>query len=255
MKFYVLASSSSGNSAYIETSNRKILIDAGISYTRIKEGLKKIDVHIKDITDIFITHEHKDHINGLKILLKYTNPTVYMSNGTYDGIKEDFEYAQIKAYESVFLDELTVLPLPLSHDAREPLGFHFKNKTKSITYITDTGYIYKDVLKHIKDSTLYFIESNHDPHLLINSARPYYLINRILNEKGHLSNYDSAYYISQIYGDNTTHVVFAHISQECNTTKHIKETFLDVIDSTGKQTDHIKFVQANAAEPTPVIKL
>lgn len=255
MKFYVLASSSAGNASYIETKNRKILIDAGISYTRIKNKLKDIGVNYKDLTDLFITHEHKDHIAGLEVLLKHVNLTVHTSKGTYEGIKQSFLYNAISAYETVKLDDLNVKALPLSHDANEPLGFLFENSTKSLVYLTDTGYIYQDVLDEIKNKTLYFLESNHDPHLLINSPRPFYLINRILNEKGHLSNYDAAYYLSKAIGENTTHVVFAHISQECNNINLINQTFNDVLETNEKNFENIKFVESLKDESLPVIKL
>lgn len=255
MKFYVIASSSKGNVSYLELGNKKILIDVGISYTKIKKALKDIDVNIKNITDVFITHEHSDHVKGLNMLLKYTKPKLHMSFGTKNALNLGFDINVIKAFNEIKLEDLKVLPLPLSHDASEPLGFLFTNKVSKIAYITDTGYISKDVRDKIVNATVYYLETNHDPYLLSNSNRPFYLINRILNEKGHLSNYDAAYYFAKMLGDKTTHIIFAHISQECNTSKHIKDTYHDVLTAEEVDFSKITFLEAKPNEPLGVIKL
>ncbi len=257
MKFYVIASSSKGNVSYLEVGNKKILIDAGISYLKIKHNLKKIGVDVKQITDVFITHEHTDHIKGLEVFLRYVKPSLHMSKGTLSKLKlnNSEEVNIIKGFDEVIFEDLTVTALPLSHDASEPLGYLFTNGNKKLAYITDTGYIERDVKEKIKNSTLYFLESNHDPYLLTNSKRPYFLIQRILNETGHLSNFDSAYYFSEVFGEDTTHLIFAHVSQDCNTTELIYDTFNDVLIAQGKDFSNIIFIEAKEDEPLEVIKL
>lgn len=255
MKFYVIASSSKGNVSYLESGNKKILIDAGVSYLKIRQGLKKINVSAKDITDVFITHEHSDHVRGLNVLLKYINPQVHLSEGTKEALNLKKSVNIIEAYKEINFENLTITPLPLSHDANEPLGFLFANELSKIAFITDTGFIEEKVRKKIENSTLYYLESNHDPYLLSNSRRPYYLIKRILNETGHLSNYDAAYYLSKMLGENTRHVIFAHVSQECNTSNHIIDTFTDVLTAQGKDFSKINFIEAKPDEPLELIKL
>lgn len=257
MKFYVIASSSKGNVSYLEVGNKKILIDAGISYLKIKHNLKKINVDIKEITDIFITHEHRDHINGLEVLLRYINPQLHMSEGTLSKLKirEDIDVNIISAFDEVVFENLIVTTLPLSHDAEEPLGYLFTNGTKKLAFITDTGYLEQSVKDKIKNATLYYFESNHDPYLLMNSKRPHFLVRRILQEKGHLSNYDSAYYFSQVLGEDTTHLIFAHVSQQCNTSELILKTYEDVLTAQGKDYSNITFIEAKEDEPLEVIKL
>lgn len=255
MKFFSIASGSKGNASYIETAQHKILIDAGISFTRMKDALKTIDVDIKDLTHLFITHEHSDHVNGLKILLKNANPRIYVSKGTNKQLEITHNVQIIKALEPLHFEHLTVLPIPLSHDAKEPLGFVFQNKLKSICYITDTGYIKDDLLGLLQNHDLYYLESNHDPYLLRTSGRPYHLIKRILNEKGHLSNEDSAYYFSKMKGDNTKYVIHAHISEECNNEAAIQHTYQQVLMAQGVSVDDIEFINASQIEPLKVIKL
>lgn len=255
MKFYVIASSSKGNASYLEVGNQKILIDAGISFLRLVKELKKINIKITEIDHLFITHEHSDHIKGLEILLKNTNLNVYSSSGTKKALKLKKDVTIIKAFETIDLGDLTITPLPLSHDALEPLGFLFENHTKKLAYLTDTGFIRKDVEERLYNCNLYFLESNHDAYLLANSSRPYYLIRRILNEKGHLSNHDSAYYFSKMMGDQTTHLIWAHISQECNTLELIKKTYEEVLSANAKDFSKIKFIESLPEEPLEVIIL
>lgn len=256
MKFYVIASSSKGNVSYLETGNKKILIDAGISYTKIKKALKDIGVNIKHVTDIFITHEHSDHVKGLKVLMRYISPKLHMSLGTKEALQlSDDEVNVIGAFEEFIIEDLNVLPLPLSHDAREPLGFLFSNAKSKIVYITDTGYLSKGVLERIENATLYYLETNHDPYLLTNSTRPYYLINRILNEKGHLSNYDAAYYFSKLIGKETTYLIHAHVSEECNTSEHIEKTYIEVLKAQKVDFSNVTFIEAKPDEPLEVIEL
>jgi len=98
-----------------------------------------------------------------------------MSLGTKEALQlSDDEVNVIGAFEEFIIEDLNVLPLPLSHDAREPLGFLFSNAKSKIVYITDTGYLSKGVLERIENATLYYLETNHDPYLLTNSTRPYY---------------------------------------------------------------------------------
>lgn len=255
MKFYVIASSSKGNVSYLELNNKKILIDVGISYNKIKKALKDIKVNINDITDVFITHEHFDHIKGLNTLIKYINPQFHMSLGTKEALKIEKDVNIIKGFKEIKLGELSVLPLPLSHDAKEPLGFLFNNQNSKIAYITDTGYLSKDIREQIENSTLYFLEANYDPYLLSNSSRPFYLINRISSETGHLSNYEAAYYFAKMLGDKTTHLVFAHVSQECNTSDHIKDTYHEVLNAEKVDYLNITFIEAKPDKPLEVIKL
>ncbi len=236
MKFLAIASSSKGNSSYLETKNIKALIDVGVSYTKIKNALKKIDVDINEITHVFITHEHIDHVKGLEMLLKHHSPEVYLTRGTNLHLKLKDVHI-IKALEEVLVDDLSVLPIPLSHDAKEAVGFIFKSYDKSICYITDTGYIISEILPLLENHTLYYLESNYDPFTLIHSERPYHLKKRIIDEKGHLSNEESAYYFSTLKGEKTKHLVHSHISEECNTFDKIKETFDIVLKAQGEDTE------------------
>lgn len=255
MKFFVIASGSKGNVSYIEHNENRILIDAGVSYTRIKNSLESIDVNIEEITHLFLTHEHSDHIAGLSMIKKKHNVKIFTSKGTKEALKLPESTHIIKSFEPVVLEDLSIVPIPLSHDAKEPLGFLIKSDESSICYITDTGYISHSHLDYLKNCNLYYLESNHDPYLLTHSKRPYPLIRRILNEKGHLSNEDSAYYFSKMIGENTKHLIIAHVSEECNTDEAILHTYEEVLTSSMIDINNINITIARQDKPLEVIAL
>lgn len=240
LKFYNIASGSKGNCSYIEHNNYKILIDAGISYKRINLALAAKGFDVKAVTHLFLTHEHSDHIKGIQTLFKNINVPIYASRGTAKAMSFEVLPAYkdnliiLNDLESVFLDDLEIISFPLSHDASDPVGFVVKTPDYKIAYITDTGYIREGLIPLLSNADLYYMEANHDPFLLQNSPRPFHTIRRILTEKGHLSNEDSAYYFAQMMGEKTKRIIMAHISDECNNSDIIKQTYEDVMLAHGK---------------------
>lgn len=252
--FLNIASGSKGNASFINFNNKNILIDVGVSLKRLEEELIKINKSIKDITDLIITHEHIDHVKGLNSFLKVSNCNIYLTEGTNKELKIK-EANIIKGLESFILESLQIMPIPLSHDANEPIGLVFKNDKNSLCYITDTGFIHQSLLPLLKNHDLYYLEANHDPYTLTNCNRPFYLINRIRSEKGHLSNQDSAYQFSLMAGENTKHLIHAHISEDCNKPSLIEETFNNVLTAQNVDKSKIKFYYASQTKALPVIKL
>ena len=209
MKVTVIASGSKGNATLIETKNKNMLIDAGITANEIKKRLKK-DVKI-DL--LFITHAHIDHIKGLKSIVKEYNPSVYSRN---DEVIEK-NICNINYFNEPYkLEDLEISFFNLSHDS-DCIGLNIKENDKEIVYITDTGYINKKILTSIVNKDMYIIESNHDVKMLMNGKYPFFLQQRILSDKGHLSNKDCSRYLSNIIGNNTKCVILAHLSEENNT--------------------------------------
>lgn len=252
MKFSVLASGSKGNSTYVETKNRKYLIDLGTSCHYVEQKLKEINVNPKEIDAIFITHAHNDHIRGLEVFQKKHQVKVYMT----ELIHKDFYRCKIKCKLFEYLDKpiiennLKIDFINLSHDLDDIKGYIIEEDDKSLVYITDTGYINVKLHPKLKNKTAYIIESNHDIEKLMNGRYPFYLQQRILSDRGHLSNKDTAYYLKKFIGDNTKHIVLAHLSEENNT----KELALNtLIDTLGKNKYNIVIATQN--EKTDVIEL
>lgn len=217
MKVSVLASGSKGNNSYIETTNTKVLVDLGMTCLYVETKLKSLKVDPKDIDGIILTHTHVDHINGLRVFTKKYNTKVYLTQKMLDDIKKIFD---LKNYEIIDKDfsikDLNIEIFKTSHDAPDSNGYIFKEDDKSIVYITDTGYLNRKYKEKLSNKNIYIIESNHDVKMLQNGKYPYHLKQRILSDRGHLSNEMSAKYLVDFIGDNTKNIVLIHLSKENN---------------------------------------
>jgi phosphoribosyl 1,2-cyclic phosphodiesterase len=228
-----LASGSSGNCFYIEVGDNSYLIDAGLSAKYICQRLNSIGKNILSIKGIFITHEHTDHICGLKTLLKRFNIPIYLTKGTYDScfnMNIDKKFVNIiKPNKEFFLDDSIIFPFLKSHDAKEPVGYSFIYNNEKISFITDLGYATDIVKEQISSSSILFLESNYDNHMLINGRYPYYLKERIKGKKGHLSNYDASVAVIENATSKLKYVVLSHISLNNNTCDLAYNTFFSMI--------------------------
>lgn len=208
MKIKVISSGSKGNATLINYNNINILIDAGIPLKKLEEKNKE---EIKNIDIIIITHIHDDHIKGLNSYIKRFNPLIITKS---EELTDKTQSTNIMNTDNYLINDLEINLFNLSHDVKCS-GVSIK-ETKEIIYITDTGYINKNILKEIKNKDLYIIESNHDVNMLRKSKYPFYLQQRILGDRGHLSNEDCSKYIEKIIGDNTKNIILAHLSEENN---------------------------------------
>ncbi len=225
MRVSVLASGSKGNSTYIETNQHKFLVDLGMTASYIEKKLKELEVEPSEIEGIFLTHTHVDHINGLRVFMKRYHPSLYVSQVMYEELVKmypDFSYQIIdKSYE---IDTFHVTVFKTSHDVADSNGYLFEEETASIVYITDTGYLNQKYFPILKNRSLYIMESNHDIQLLMNGKYPYHLKQRILGDRGHLSNKDSSYYLSKLIGNQTKEIILIHLSEENNDEKIAYDT-------------------------------
>lgn len=227
MKIIVLASGSKGNATYIETPKTKILVDAGISMLQIKSRMQAEQVELTKLDAVFVSHEHTDHVHYLSSVLARTNATLYIDPVSYEVINKKtnnslypFPKVFIQADTKYPFEDLIVVPAKLSHDSASIYGFLMKelNTKKNLTFasVTDTGVIPEKYLPILSSIQVLMIESNHDVELLMNSRRPWSLIQRILSNKGHLSNETCMMYLTKILKGNTKHIILAHLSEECN---------------------------------------
>lgn len=230
MKIKVLASGSKGNSTYIETKKSKILIDIGITYPHLLSELSTINRTPQDLDAILITHTHSDHIKGLQSLVKKNNIPVYASPAMLEELKEKIPLTVCRYLEEhFFLNDIEIELMHISHDV-DSVGYILSNDEKSIVYVTDTGYINRRYLKRMKNKDLYVIESNHDEKMVMEGPYPFILKQRVLSDKGHLSNHTTAKYLQEIVGDKTKCIILAHISENNNTEELAYQTTKEVLE-------------------------
>ncbi len=210
MKIAFLASGSKGNATLISTEKTLIQIDMGVPLKMVDAGLKKLGKTRKDIQAVLITHEHTDHIGCLP--LYHDQIPVYAGEGTLPKIDEE-----ILPGVMIEIGDIRIMPFSSSHDAVNPFNFIIYADNEKLGYVTDTGVILEDGLTLLNDCTYYLFESNYDVKMLYASNRPAYLKERIDGDHGHLSNYDSACYLSSLIGKHTKQIFLGHISPECNT--------------------------------------
>ena len=223
MKIGCIASGSSGNCTYIECKDTKILVDAGVSGKKINEGLAGYGVEIKDIDAILITHEHIDHIVGLGVISRKYKIPVYMTKGTLEALDESKVgkidkdlFNIIKKGEGFIIKDVNIYPMPISHDAASPVAYCFEANDKKFAIVTDLGYYDKDILDRLHNLNGIIIEANHDVRLLQVGNYPYKTKQRILGEKGHLSNEVAGRLLKEISNDKLCTVILGHLSKENN---------------------------------------
>ncbi|MBR3898086.1 MAG: MBL fold metallo-hydrolase [Bacilli bacterium] len=239
MKACVLASGSKGNSTYYETNKLKFLVDIGPSCAYIERTLRSIGVEPKDVDMIFLTHTHVDHVNGLRVFLKKYHPKVYFTEKMHRELTidvDDFYYID----GEIIIEDLSVVPIKTSHDVAEALGYVFSSDGSSAVHITDTGYINVKNFKKLKGKNLYIFESNHDVRMLREGKYPYHLQQRILSDRGHLSNKDSSYYLSEFITEETSKIVLIHLSEENNTPSLALDTLLETLNKKNVKVPEIE---------------
>ena len=238
MRVKVLSSGSKGNTTYIECDNTKILIDVGNSCKYVVNKLKEFGIDGKDIDAVLITHTHSDHIKGLKVFANKFNPLIYVTKEMLSDLDYIDNYKVINN-SSFKIKDIQINVIKTSHDAPGSVGYIITGNDKSIVYITDTGYINNKYFDMLKNKEVYIMESNHDIEMLNNGPYPFRLRQRILSDKGHLSNYDSSRYISSFIGNKTRCVVLAHLSEENNTEDLAYNTLMERLNDNNQSVDKI----------------
>lgn len=220
-KILPLFSGSSGNSYYVSCSGSGILIDAGRSAKQLTNALESNGVDPGTIEAIFVTHEHTDHIAGLRVFANRYGLPVYMTRGTLDAlIEKNYVDSKTRCYVmpsgGVDLSAMHVDSFPISHDCAEGCGFRVDMGSKSYALATDLGYVSEEVESALLGCEAVTIESNHDVNMLNMGPYPYVLKRRILSDKGHLSNVTCSKLLPKLVENGTKRFILAHLSKENN---------------------------------------
>ncbi|MBQ8508201.1 MAG: MBL fold metallo-hydrolase [Clostridia bacterium] len=222
LRFSPLFSGSSGNAIYVGCGDTHILVDAGLSGTKITNELAKIGLHPSQLSAIMVTHEHTDHTQGVGILSRKFHLPVYATEGTWDGMAAKIGNIDprcrcfLTPEQDFYLDGLNILPFSTPHDANQPVGFRFEFCGAKFCIATDLGCIKKGWMNHVSGADAVLLESNYDPDMLKAGAYPYELKRRILSNRGHLCNEDSGAAALELVKNGARHIVLGHLSKENN---------------------------------------
>ena len=224
MRLCSIASGSSGNCIYVGSDTTHLLVDVGISGKRTEAGLKELDLSMRDIDGIFITHEHADHIAGLGVLGRKYGIPIYATKGTINAIKNsnavgeipDELFCPISADEKIVIKDLVCNPMRISHDAAEPVAYRIQHGKKRVGIITDLGNYNDYTVESLKGMDALLLEANHDVNMLQVGPYPYYLKQRILGDRGHLSNERAGQLLCSLLHDKLQSVMLGHLSKENN---------------------------------------
>ena len=245
VKFTILGSGSSGNCAYLETAEARVLVDAGFSPLQIRKRLASIGRTPENLTAILITHEHSDHISGILGIADRFHIPVYCNRATQDAtiwafkskwagkknpalngfdstesIKAKIDWRLFATGDGFELADLAVETFSIPHDAQDPVGFLLRTAAGNFGFATDLGHVTKLVLDRIRAANVLVLESNHDVKMLQDCPRrAWSLKQRILGRHGHLSNEAAAEAAAQIMSAELRQLYLAHLSRECNKTE------------------------------------
>lgn len=265
MRLCSIASGSSGNCIYAGSDSTHILVDVGISGKRTEAGLKELDLSVRDIDGIFITHEHTDHIAGLGVLSRKYEIPIYATKGTIAAIQKTSSVGKIpeelfhpiQADEKIIIKDLVCNPMRISHDAAEPVAYRISHGKKKVGIITDLGNYNDYTVESLKGMDALLLEANHDVNMLQVGPYPYYLKQRILGDRGHLSNERAGQLLSHLLHDKLQAVVLGHLSKENNLPELAYEAVrveVTMADTDMKISD-IPMQVARRSEVSPVIHI
>lgn len=258
-----LASGSSGNCYAVLSQNTTLLVDAGISGRQIRSRLEQIQLSMDNVNGILITHEHSDHIKGLNGLLKSKEVAVYANKNTFLGMNTQLPESRRRYFvtgECFTIGDLEIRTFPVSHDSGDPVGFSFSNGGQRIAIVTDTGVVSEPLLQEMREADILVLESNHDESILRMGKYPWFLKQRILGNRGHLSNVAAAEALAAILSDDEEcggrkdrMVLLAHLSKENNFPEMAMATVENILGEYGYPTgSSTRLITLSRTEMSPL---
>lgn len=230
MRFASLGSGSKGNATLVEWRNTCILIDCGFSIRETVRRLNRLGKTADDIDAILVTHEHGDHLRGVLPLAKKFALRVIMTNGTTKAVKGDLPdtLEWIDHYDEFYVGDLSVTPVAVPHDAREPVQFVFKSDRHTLGLLTDLGSITPHVVEQYRYCDGLLLESNHDTAMLSQGPYPPSVKSRVAGDWGHLNNQQALGLLQRVELKQMQQLVLGHISQQNNSLALVKEVMTEI---------------------------
>jgi phosphoribosyl 1,2-cyclic phosphodiesterase len=260
MRFTVLGSGSSGNSAVVECDGLRLLIDAGLSAKQLSQRLALVGIPPESLHAILLTHEHGDHTRALGVFLKKHPLPIYATSSTAHVVRESglppTTWKLFESGQSFPLGHLTTIhTYRVHHDAVDPVGFVIESsQSGKIGILSDVGHVTHSVTQSLRDVHMLFVEANYDEELLAaDTKRPWGTKQRISSHHGHLSNGQTAALIGQIAHSGLRHVILGHLSSDCNHPDRAISHIRAHLAPTGHH--HIALTCACQHTPTPWFSL
>ena len=222
LRFAPLFSGSSGNAIYVGCDGAHLLVDAGVSGTRVAKALESVGVAPGSLDGILITHEHSDHIQGVGVLSRKYDIPIYATEGTWAAMEGKLgavaakNVCMIEPEINFFLGPVEIMAFSTPHDAADSVGYAFELEQARFALATDIGCVRDGWLKYVMGADAVLLESNYDPGMLQAGRYPYELKRRIMSRKGHLSNDDAAEAALSLITSGTRQLVLGHLSKENN---------------------------------------
>lgn len=219
MRFASLGSGSRGNAGLIAEGDTRILLDCGFSTTTVRKRLARLGLEPDDISAVVVTHEHSDHLGGVRRLAERYGMPVWMTPGTHAAWQgaEALPVNLFSAHEPFAIGDLQLHPFPVPHDAREPCQFVFSNGARRLGILSDTGVVTPFIRHQLTACDALMVEFNYDPDMLANGPYPPALKQRVAGRLGHLSNLQTAEMLRHLDTARLQHIVIGHVSEKNNT--------------------------------------
>lgn len=230
MDFCSLFSGSSGNALLVSTGKTTILIDAGVSASRIVGAMARAGIPGSTLNAVVVTHEHWDHVSGIDVLTRKFQVPFYSTEPTLESMRckhmvKDERLSRVCTIGSEFIvGDLAITPFTIPHDAAGPVGYRITDGTSTIAVATDLGHMNDTLFANFNGCSLVLLESNHDVDMLINGIYPQFLKDRILGCNGHLSNDTAAATIVRLVSCGIKKIILGHLSAQNNTPRIALDT-------------------------------
>jgi phosphoribosyl 1,2-cyclic phosphodiesterase len=238
VKFASLGSGSKGNATIIDTGHGCLMIDCGFSIKETTKRLERVGKSPQDISAILVTHEHSDHWKGVLPFASKFSIDIYATAGCYRAVNvspsTSKQFKVICSHSSFMLNNVQVLPIPVPHDASEPVQYIFSYDQFRLGILTDVGNITPYIIEQYNRCTGLLVEANHDVEMLLAGTYPRFLKDRVAGEWGHLNNYQTASLLSAIDQDIIQKLVIGHISESNNDSVRVKKVIEDVFTCSEK---------------------
>jgi len=246
-----IASGSNGNCYYVGNEKDAVLVDAGISRRQILKRMKMLKLDIRKVRAVFITHEHSDHMRGVRVLADNHQLPVYFTGDTLKNTRIQHRPENVHIFnagDNISIGDFTIHSFSKSHDAADPVSFRVSLNGFNVGVLTDIGTPCENVRQHLENCDVAFLETNYDENLLWDGPYPYHLKARVASDRGHMSNDQAFELVRSLDGGRLKHLFLSHISADNNRADIALDVFKEL-------QDDINIIATSRYAPTEVLEL